>query len=963
MASRRDFLSQPAPENYVAGIGRGAVGFTTRSDLGPARDGPSEEQISSAIKKRSEQLGLTEAKDDGGKDDGGDDGRYQDPDNEVGLFAGGIYEKDDEEADRIWKEVDEKMAKRRQKQRLVMHTPALPPSYCQAQAKGLSFAMVDEYDEQNTDTSLVSTHREAREREEVAEYELKNPKIQQQFADLKRALGSVTDDEWASLPDVKDMTGKTKREREARRQRFYAVPDSVLAAARDAGEMGTTVNDEGGADAKDGSMTNFAKIGAAQKKVLEARLDQASQISGTATSLGTSTSVDAKGYLTSMAKAGEIPEVSVGDVDFARKLLKSAYESNPLHPPAWIAAARVEELAGKVVTARNLIAKGCAKNPKSEDLWLENIRMNENRNAKVIAAEAIKSNNKSVRLWVEAMKLESDPRSKKKVIRQALLYIPKSEMLWKEAVNLEEDPADARLLLAKAVEEIPNSVELWLALAHLETPQNARKIIQKAQKANPQSHEIWIAGARLVEQMGETKLNMMKRAVVALAKESAMPKREEWIAEAEKCEAEGAVLTSANIIQETLGWGLDEDDDRKDTWLEDAKMSIGRGRYETARAIYAYALRVFPTSKTVWLAAVDLERHHGTKDALWSVLKKATDACPHSETLWLMRAKEKLLAGELDEARKVLGEAFQQNPNNEEIWLAAVKLEADHGFTDQARELLKTARTQAPTDRVYMRSVVFERQQQNPAAALELVGDALQLFPGSPKLHMLKGQVYEDLGEVPPARAAYAIGVKACPRSVPLWILYSRLEERAGAVVKARSVLDRARTAVPRSPELWTELVRVERRAGNAAQARNLMASALKEMPKSGLLWSERIWHLEARTQRKPLALQAIKEVENDPILFVAVARIFWGERKLDRAQSWFEKAIVLDGDVGDSWAWYYKFLLQHGTDEKREEVISKCVANDPRHGEWWSMTVKEPARWRCSVEENLKEVASRLPN
>lgn len=138
MTSRRDFLSQPAPENYVAGIGRGAVGFTTRSDLGPARDGPSEEQISSAIKKRSEQLGLTEAKDGGGG--GGDDedeARYQDPDNEVGLFAGGIYEKDDEEADRIWREVDDKMAKRRQKQRLVL--PPFPlPDHRFAKKKGLS---------------------------------------------------------------------------------------------------------------------------------------------------------------------------------------------------------------------------------------------------------------------------------------------------------------------------------------------------------------------------------------------------------------------------------------------------------------------------------------------------------------------------------------------------------------------------------------------------------------------------------------------------------------------------------------------------------------------------------------------------------------------------------------------------------------------------------------------------------
>jgi pre-mRNA-processing factor 6 len=115
MTSRRDFLSQPAPENYVAGLGRGATGFTTRSDLGPAREGPSEDQIKAAVAKRSAQLGLTEPKDD----DIDDDERYQDPDNEVGLFAGGIYEKDDEEADRIWKDVDDKMARRRQKQRLV----------------------------------------------------------------------------------------------------------------------------------------------------------------------------------------------------------------------------------------------------------------------------------------------------------------------------------------------------------------------------------------------------------------------------------------------------------------------------------------------------------------------------------------------------------------------------------------------------------------------------------------------------------------------------------------------------------------------------------------------------------------------------------------------------------------------------------------------------------------------------
>jgi hypothetical protein len=31
-------LGLPAPLGYVAGAGRGATGFTTRSDIGPARD-------------------------------------------------------------------------------------------------------------------------------------------------------------------------------------------------------------------------------------------------------------------------------------------------------------------------------------------------------------------------------------------------------------------------------------------------------------------------------------------------------------------------------------------------------------------------------------------------------------------------------------------------------------------------------------------------------------------------------------------------------------------------------------------------------------------------------------------------------------------------------------------------------------------------------------------------------------
>ncbi|KAI0881712.1 pre-mRNA splicing factor [Annulohypoxylon maeteangense] len=927
MTGRRDFLSQPAPENYVAGLGRGATGFTTRSDLGPAREGPSEDQIKEALAKRAAQLGFSDAAPAKKDEEDDNDERYQDPDNEVGLFAGGVYDKDDDEADRIYREIDEKMDKRRR------------------------------------------ARREAREKAEQEEYERKNPKIQQQFADLKRGLESVTEEEWAALPEVGDLTGKNRRSKQARQQRFYAVPDSVLAAAGSAGELGSTVMDDGGASStggssnQDGTMTNFAKIGQARDKVLQVRLDQASQ-NGSATS-GSATSVDPKGYLTSLAKS-QLPDsaAQVGDINRVRELLESVTKTNPVNGPGWVAAARVEELAGKIVAARNLIARGCEHCPKNEDVWLENIRLNEGRNAKIIAAQAIQKNNRSVRLWIEAMKLEDDSRSKKRVIRHALDHIPESEALWKEAVNLEEESDDARLLLAKATELIPLSVDLWLALARLETPENAQKVLNKARKHCPTSYEIWIAAARLQEQLGQgEKVNVMKRAAQVLVKESAMPKREQWIAEAEKCEQEGAIITCGAIIRETLGYGLDEDDDRKDTWLDDARDSTNRGMYETARAIYAYALRVFPTSKTIWLAAADLERTHGSKEDLWQVLEKAVNAVPRSEVLWMMLAKEKWQAGEIDNARRVLARAFKQNPNNEDIWLAAVKLEAENGQIDQARGLLKTARQEAPTDRVWMKSAAFERQLDDLDAALDLVQQALNLFPASAKLWMMKGQIYEDLGKPLQAREAYSTGVKAVPKSVPLWLLYSRLEEKLGQLPKARSVLDRARLAVPKSAELWCESVRVERRAQNTKQAESLMERALRDVPKpeQGVLWTEKIWHLTTRPQRKPRALEAIKEVDNDPALLTAVGRIFWGERRLEKAQNWFEKALVRDPDLGDSWAWYYKFLLEHGTDEKREEVISKCVGVEPRHGEVWQAIAKDPRNARRGVEEVLKLVAAEL--
>ena len=56
-------------------------------------------------------------------------------------------------------------------------------------------------------------------------------------------------------------------------------------------------------------------------------------------------------------------------------LFDSLVKSNPKHGPGWIAAACLEEHAGRMVAARKLIKAGCEQCPKSEDVWLEAARL------------------------------------------------------------------------------------------------------------------------------------------------------------------------------------------------------------------------------------------------------------------------------------------------------------------------------------------------------------------------------------------------------------------------------------------------------------------------------------------------------------------------------------------------------------------------------------------------------------
>lgn len=911
---KKAFLGLPGPLGYVAGVGRGATGFTTRSDIGPARD--------STDVPDDRHAGTSTAAKQHHKKDEDDEEDYSHFDEFAGygerLFNKDPYDKDDQEADAVYESIDKRM------------------------------------DEKRKD------YREARLKQEIEKFRQERPKIQQQFSDLKRTLNQVSEEEWMAIPEVGDARNKKQRNA-ARMEKYTPVPDSVLAekAKIASGNKEVSIDPMTGMVTPGDQTVDLQKIGQARSTLMGIKLSQASD------SVTGQTVVDPKGYLTDLNSMIPSHGADINDIKKARLLLKSVRETNPSHAPGWIASARLEEVTGKLQLARNLIMKGCEECPTSEDVWLEAARLQPNDLAKGVVAEAVKRIPNSVKIWIKAAHLESELKAKKKVFRKALEHIPNSVRLWKDAVELEE-PEDAKIMLGRAVECCPTSTELWLALARLETYEEARKVLNKARHNIQTDRQIWITAAKLEEAHGNNHMvdKIIDRAIQSLSANGVEIHRDHWIKEAEDAERSGSVLTCRAVIKSVIGIGV-EDVDRKSTWMEDADNAANNGSVETARAVFSHAISVFPTKKSVYRLAAYFEKKHGTRETLEELLHRGVKACPHAEVLWLMLAKSKWINGDVNAARRVLSESFEANKNNEEIWLAAIKLEAENEEYDKARKLLERALKEAPTARVYMKAARLEwalgLKTNNYDRARQHLNDAVVKYPTFPKLWMMKGQLEHQEDNIPAAREAYHNGLKNNPTSIPLWLLLSRLEESCGSIIKARSVLEKARIRNPKVPELWLEAVRVEMRGKNKDVATARMSNALQECPNSGLLWSEAIF-MEDRPKRRSRSLDALKRAEHDPHVLLASSKLLWSEGKIDKARNWFVRSIKVDPDLGDSWAHYFKFEQIHGTADQAEEVRLRCIAAEPRHGETWSKISKDIRNWRLKTGDILVIAAAQIP-
>ncbi|KAK6009661.1 PRP1 splicing factor, partial [Ostertagia ostertagi] len=260
----------PAPAGYVPGVGRGATGFTTRSDIGPAREATDVPEAGTGppSKKAKE-----ETKED--PEEQLNDNNYDEFEGYAGsLFAQDPYDKEDEEADEVY-------------------------------------------------LAFLGYFREKKYKEAIEKYRKERPKIQQEFSDLKRQLSEVqfylssyVKVLFTPVPDsliaMSMSYGETTSTLDSRVQSGMTTPfgsgfQSTFGGMQSSlGGWKTGIN----SGISSGHDLDLIKIGQARNKIMDIKLNQVSD------SVSGQTVVDPKGYLTDLQSM--IPQYG-GDINDVKK--------------------------------------------------------------------------------------------------------------------------------------------------------------------------------------------------------------------------------------------------------------------------------------------------------------------------------------------------------------------------------------------------------------------------------------------------------------------------------------------------------------------------------------------------------------------------------------------------------------------------------------------------------------------
>jgi tetratricopeptide (TPR) repeat protein len=178
--------------------------------------------------------------------------------------------------------------------------------------------------------------------------------------------------------------------------------------------------------------------------------------------------------------------------------------------------------------------------------------------------------------------------------------------------------------------------------------------------------------------------------------------------------------------------------------------------------------------------------------------------------------------------------------------------------------------------------------------AVQTLGRALELHPGSELLLRARADTFARMGRTGEAAAGYRAALDVDPRSAPAWLGLAGVQP---TVEGRRQVLAEARAAGVDSGVVLLESARLEAEAGRAEAARELLDRAAALMPGAAVVWLERArLDLEAGALDGALAACArATELEpGSPEAALCTGRVRLARGEPERARPHLQRAAVL---------------------------------------------------------------------
>ncbi|KAF4612581.1 hypothetical protein D9613_012724 [Agrocybe pediades] len=168
----------------------------------------------------------------------------------------------------------------------------------------------------------------------------------------------------------------------------------------------------------------------------------------------------------------------------------------------------------------------------------------------------------------------------------------------------------------------------------------------------------------------------------------------------------------ATDVRSTIGMDVEEEEeDRLDTWVSDAEAVGTKGRIGTAKAILAFALKVYPDKRSWWRRAAELEKGSWDRELLiWARTVADTERIRMKSVMFARQQGQTSTALEtlsmalnkfpkFVEHYMIQGQIHQAAgnircscPKKPTLWILASPLEEADGRSIKARGLLEKAR-------------------------------------------------------------------------------------------------------------------------------------------------------------------------------------------------------------------------------------------------------------------------------